>query len=97
MRNRGHFHSTPLRDLVSPRCYIGFHLVTMSGDPTHCRKRRSSLRFKQVKKAVLMPASRWQLNRFERILFTLSLAVAALIILVRLGAVGVIWYMHHVR
>lgn len=44
-----------------------------------------------------MPSSRWQLNRFERILFTLSLAVAALIILVRLGAVGVIWYMHHAR
>jgi hypothetical protein len=44
-----------------------------------------------------MVASRWQLNGFERILFTASLAMAALIVVVRLAAVAWIWYLHHVR
>jgi hypothetical protein len=42
-----------------------------------------------------MVNSRWQLNRFERILFGTALGLAALIFAVRIGAVIVIWYLHH--
>ncbi len=44
-----------------------------------------------------MAVSRWQLNRFERVLFSLALALAALIVVVRLGSVAFIWYFHHYR
>ena len=44
-----------------------------------------------------MPVSRWQLNRFERILFSVALALAALIVAIRVGAVAIIWYLHHSR
>jgi hypothetical protein len=41
--------------------------------------------------------SRWQLNRFERVLFVAALALAAVIIAVRVGAIIVLSYLHHVR
>jgi hypothetical protein len=44
-----------------------------------------------------MPASDWHLNSFERIMFRIALALGALIVVVRLGAVAVIWYLHHTR
>ncbi len=44
-----------------------------------------------------MAASEWGMNRFERILFRLALAVAALIITVRLGFIAVMWYLHHLH
>jgi hypothetical protein len=47
-------------------------------------------------KAIPM-VSRWQLNRFERILFVAALALAAVIIAVRVGAIIVFSYLHHVR
>jgi hypothetical protein len=42
-----------------------------------------------------MVVSGWQLNRFERILFRLAILVAALLIVVRLGAIFIIPYLHH--
>ena len=48
-------------------------------------------------KAVPMAVSRWQLNRFEQILFGAALALAAVILVVRIGAVAIMWYMNHVR
>lgn len=42
-----------------------------------------------------MPAFDWQMNRFERIMFKVALALAALIVVIRLGAVAIIWYLHH--
>ncbi|MFY9674615.1 MAG: hypothetical protein WB817_18970 [Terriglobales bacterium] len=44
-----------------------------------------------------MAVSRWQLNRFEQILFGAALALAAVILVVRIGAVAIMWYMNHVR
>ncbi|MGB2606176.1 MAG: hypothetical protein WBC78_21395 [Candidatus Sulfotelmatobacter sp.] len=44
-----------------------------------------------------MPAFDWQMNRFERIMFRVALALAGLIVVIRLGAVAVIWYLHHSR
>lgn len=44
-----------------------------------------------------MRVAEWQLNRFERILFRVALVVAALLVALRLGAVFVVWYLHHVR
>jgi hypothetical protein len=44
-----------------------------------------------------MSVSDWQMNRFERILFRVALSMAGLIIAVRIGAVLVFWYLHHVR
>ncbi|HTR24821.1 MAG TPA: hypothetical protein VMI10_12650 [Terriglobales bacterium] len=44
-----------------------------------------------------MPFVRWQLNRFEQILFGTALALAALILLVRIGAILVMGYLHHIR
>ncbi len=44
-----------------------------------------------------MPVSRWQLNRFEQVLFGTALALAAVILVVRVGAILVMGYLHHVR
>ena len=40
-------------------------------------------------------ASLWQMNRFERILFRIAFALGILLISIRLGAVIVVWYLHH--
>ena len=45
----------------------------------------------------LMPTSEPQLNRFERILFHIALAIGIILVTVRLGAVAFVWYAHHVR
>ena len=44
-----------------------------------------------------MSASDWNLNPFERILFRVALLLAFVLISVRLGAIIVLWYAHHVR
>ena len=44
-----------------------------------------------------MPASNWQLNRFERILFWTALTLGGVVIAVRLGAIIVVWYLHNFR
>jgi hypothetical protein len=44
-----------------------------------------------------MSVSNWQMNRFERVLFRVALSLAALIIAVRIVAVLIFWYLHHVR
>ena len=44
-----------------------------------------------------MAASRWQLNRFEQILFGTALALAVLIVIVRIGAIVIMGYLHHIR
>ena len=42
-----------------------------------------------------MPASNWQLNRFERVLFRLALLLGAVLLVVRIGAVVALWFAHH--
>lgn len=42
-----------------------------------------------------MPVSDWQLNRFERALFRVAIALAALILAVRIAAMAAFWLMHH--
>ena len=44
-----------------------------------------------------MAVSNWQLNPFERILFRLALALAGVVVAVRVGAVAIVWYLHHFR
>jgi hypothetical protein len=44
-----------------------------------------------------MSTSEPSMNRFERILFSVAVALGALLITVRLGSVAFIWYAHHVR
>lgn len=44
-----------------------------------------------------MVASQPQLNRFERILFGIALVVGGLVVVVRVGAMAVTWYLHHIR
>jgi hypothetical protein len=44
-----------------------------------------------------MAISNWQLNPFERVLFRVALALAGLLVAVRLGAVAIVWYLHHLR
>lgn len=44
-----------------------------------------------------MAASGWQMNRFERILFRAALVLAGLIVAVRIAAVLVFGYLHHLR
>jgi len=44
-----------------------------------------------------MVAFQTQFNRFERILFRVALGLGAILVVVRLGAVVVVWYLHHVR
>lgn len=38
-----------------------------------------------------------QMSRFERILFRIALALAAVIVAVRIGAVLLVWYLRHVH
>lgn len=42
-----------------------------------------------------MPTSDWRLNRFERILFRTAIALAILIVAVRVGAMATLWVLHH--
>ncbi len=42
-----------------------------------------------------MAISLWQMNRFERILFRIALALGILLISIRLGAIVVVWFLHH--
>jgi hypothetical protein len=47
--------------------------------------------------AVPMAESGQKMNSFERTLFRVALALGALVVAVRLGFVGVVWYLHHIR
>jgi hypothetical protein len=38
-----------------------------------------------------------QMNRFERVLFRVALVLAVTLITVRVGAMLLTWYLHHVR
>jgi len=38
-----------------------------------------------------------QLNPFERLLFGVALALAAVIVVIRIGAIAAMWYLHHIR
>ncbi len=42
-----------------------------------------------------MPVSEFRLNRFERILFWLAIVLASVIVAVRVGAIAVLWFLHH--
>jgi hypothetical protein len=42
-----------------------------------------------------MPASEWRLNRIERILFRTAIALAIIIVAVRLGAMATLWLLHY--
>jgi hypothetical protein len=42
-----------------------------------------------------MPVSEFRLNRFERILFRLAIVLASVIVAVRVGAIAVLWFLHH--
>ena len=44
-----------------------------------------------------MAAKELHLNRFERVLFGIALCLAVLILMVRIGAVATVWYLHHIR
>jgi hypothetical protein len=44
-----------------------------------------------------MTVTGWQMNRFERILFGIALVLGALVLVVRVGAMGIGWYLHHIR
>ncbi|HVZ17168.1 MAG TPA: hypothetical protein VG897_08635 [Terriglobales bacterium] len=38
-----------------------------------------------------------KLNSFERVLFALAIGVGAVVVVVRLGAIALTWYLHHSR
>lgn len=44
-----------------------------------------------------MTSSGPQMNRFERVLFRIALVLAGILITVRVGAMLLTWYLHHVR
>jgi hypothetical protein len=44
-----------------------------------------------------MRASGPQMNRFERVLFRIAVVLAGILITVRVGAMLLTWYLHHVR
>jgi len=64
------------------------------GDLTHSQIANTSACW-NWKKALSMAISDWQMNRFERILFRIALVLGILLISIRLGAVLVVWYLHH--
>jgi hypothetical protein len=48
-------------------------------------------------KGDFMAVSRWQVNRFERMLFRAALILAGLILAVRIGAIILMLSLHHIR
>ena len=42
-----------------------------------------------------MPASKWQLNRFERVLFSIAVVLGSVLVAVRIGAIVALWFVHH--
>jgi hypothetical protein len=48
-------------------------------------------------KVPIMAVSSWQLNRFERMLFRAAVALAALLIAARIGAMLLVTILHHSR
>jgi len=42
-----------------------------------------------------MPASKWQLNRFERVLFSIAVVLGSVLVAVRIGAIVTLWFIHH--
>ena len=42
-----------------------------------------------------MAVSGWELNRFERVLFVLALVLAGILVMVRVGAVLILPFLHH--
>ena len=44
-----------------------------------------------------MAVSEWQLNRFERVLFSVALILAGLLVIVRIGAVVILPFLYHSR
>ena len=51
----------------------------------------------EIRKAVFMALSKWRLNSLECVLFTIAVALGALLVAVRVGALFVLWYVHHPR
>jgi hypothetical protein len=60
-------------------------------------KRTRDATVRVVLQTVLMAVSAWQMNRFERALFRAAVGLAGLIVVVRIGFVAIMWYLHHVR
>jgi hypothetical protein len=46
-------------------------------------------------KEPFMPASKWQLNRFERVLFSVAVVLGSVLVAVRIGAIVALWFVHH--
>jgi len=44
-----------------------------------------------------MAVSKWPLNSLECVLFTIAAVLGALLVAVRVGALFVLWYVHHFR
>ena len=44
-----------------------------------------------------MAVSRWQLNRFEKVLFNVAVSLGAALVVIRVASVAIIWYVHHIR
>lgn len=42
-----------------------------------------------------MAVSGWELSRFERVLFVVALVLAGILIVVRIGAVLILPFLHH--
>jgi hypothetical protein len=42
-----------------------------------------------------MPASKWQMNRFERVLFCVALILGSVLVAIRIGAFVTLWFVHH--
>jgi len=43
--------------------------------------------------AISMPVCNWQRSRFERVLFAVALALAGVLIALRIGAIVMAWYL----
>jgi hypothetical protein len=76
-------------------CPVIYRRLTEWGDVTHCGARPSGLELTQG--CDVMTGSGTQMNRFERTLFRIALVLAGTLITVRVGAMLLTWYLHHIR
>jgi hypothetical protein len=70
--------------------------ITASRDPYHRARCAPTIGYLQNRRPSMSPSG-FQLNRFERILFKVAIALAAVLVLVRLGAMLLLAFLHHAR
>ncbi len=69
----------------------------MAGDLIHCLRAREEIGYRQAVTMAFFSNMTFfsKLNRFERVLFVLAIALGTLVAVLRVGTFSVLWFLHH--